>query len=166
MCHKLLYWKLLPISTFYWNCLWRELFVIGLSSHIGSHVELQTCFLSLAKLLWYYWIVCHKNLIDLFTTQNFLMSNFSVNDSWVICKWGLPEKTYFLNIFSFAMLLFFNNWNIYTIYTIGVLVQQEKKQLCAWESCAKEFQVLGLVEYHKICQIWMPWTLWNSGIQP
>ena len=42
----------------------------GTNSHIGNHVEFWTCDLILAKLFWNYWVVCHRNLIGLFTTLN------------------------------------------------------------------------------------------------
>ena len=51
-----------------------------LSRHIHSHVKRWAVFFILAKLLWYYWVFCHRNLIEMFPHWTYL-SNFCVNDS-------------------------------------------------------------------------------------
>ena len=111
---------------------------MGLSSHTYNYVELWTCFLFLAKLFWNYWVVCHRNWLTCLPYWTCL-SNFYVNDSFVICKWGFPEETLFFNI---------------------------EISSCAWESYVKEFQISDFVEFWldlKICQVcYMPSTLWNS----
>ena len=138
---------------------WEEPVVMGLTSHIGNHIELWTCFLFLAKLFWNYWVVCHRNLIDLFTTLNCL-SNFCVNNSLVICKWVSQRRHYICKYFFFCYVVVFQYWN--TIYTLGFLVKEKAAVLGRAMSKSSRSQTKEFWLDLKICQIcWMPSTFWN-----
>ena len=138
------------VANYFFPC--NAMVAMGLSSHIGSHIELWTCFLFLAKLFWYYWVVCHINLIDLFAKNWTCLSNFCVNDSLVICKWGLPEETFRRGIFLLCCCYF----SILKYYIYPKNFSSIRKNRCSWKRYVKEIQISNLKEfwlYLKICQI-------------
>ena len=119
-------------------------YVMGISSHIGSYVVIRTCFLFLAKLLRYHWVVCHRNLIDLFTTliyhsnlkMRFPRANITIFINFLLlsCRCSLILK-YYIYPRSFSPI--------------------RKKQLWLGELCQRvpDFRLSWICLDLKICQI-------------